>query len=100
MRSTLLTIFSLFLLTCGFFLYQKIIAKPSAAGSDRNLVSIAAPKQDTGPKKGPMSRGKGPWYRSYENNKEKSRFRAAEYTPQANGKIAVTDPEAWFFMAN
>lgn len=103
MRSTLLVTLAFIVLVLAFFLYQKLISKPVAQGSESSKSDVRAPILDNGHKWGGLSSGKGSWYEIYtdeKNSRLKSKFRAAEYLPQENGEIAVKEPEAWFYMPN
>jgi lipopolysaccharide export system protein LptA len=75
-----------------------VVSKPAVAGSDATNIIGKAPTLEKGPRD--IGRGRGAWYSSYEGDRLKSRFRAAEYVPLPNGKIAVVNPEAEFFMPN
>src|SRR5580658_8316050 len=104
MRSTLLVTLAFIILVSGFFIYQKFVSKPVAQGSESANGSAKAPPLVPGKKYVDLGPGQGAWYEIFDeakgNGRLKSKFRAAEYVPQDNGQIAVTTPEAWFYMPN
>ena len=85
MRSTLLVILSVLVLVAGFLLYQKVVTKPAAAGSERSAGSEMAPKQDMAIGFSRLHLGEA-WYSSYSDDKDNK--------PKNTAKPAVVSPSA------
>jgi hypothetical protein len=100
LRSAIISLLVLFLLTGGFLLYwnmQKQPSPPPDAGANSSIPTTA-PADPTQLKIGP---GHTAWADSYTDGRLSSKFRADEYTPmQEAGKFKVVNPVWIFYLAD
>jgi hypothetical protein len=100
LRSAVISLLALFLLTGGFLIYwnmQKQPSPPPDAGADSSIPTTAP----TDPTQLKIGRGRTAWADSYTDGRLSSKFRADEYTPmQEAGKFKVVNPVWIFYLAD
>ncbi len=99
LRSAVISLLALFVLTAGFLIYWRMQPiPPIQMGATTQPIIAGAPGGDT---QSGIGHGQSAWADSYKDGKLSSQFRADEYTPiKEAGKFKVVRPVWVFFLAD